>query len=168
MAPRWTSQWMRSWVDMFLCPWRGPRPFASRAEQLIRLFSVICCAGLTLVACSSSKEGPPPPRPVPSLASTTTTSAPNPTTTAPETLDSSPFSCETAFCLVYHISPAATWSDGDQVTAADFAHTVEVHQDQGLTDAANGYGTIENVEIIDDKTLLVSLTAPFGAWQSLF
>jgi peptide/nickel transport system substrate-binding protein len=54
------------------------------------------------------------------------------------------------------------------VTAADFAHTVEVHQDRGLTGAANGYDLIEDVEIIDDKTFLLSLSAPFGAWQSLF
>jgi peptide/nickel transport system substrate-binding protein len=85
-----------------------------------------------------------------------------------ETLDVSPYSCETAFCLVYHISPSATWSDGASVTASDFAHTVEVHQDSGLTDDAAAYDSIENVEIIDDKTLLLSSSVPLGAWQSLF
>lgn len=153
---------------MPLCPWRGRQRLASIAERRIRILGAFLCAGLVLVACSASEGGPPLPRPDPEVVSTTETSAPNPTTTVAETLADSPYSCETAFCLVYHVSPDASWSDGDPVTAADFAHTVEVLRDPDLTEITPGYDLIESVEIIDDKTIQLSFSVPFGAWQNLF
>jgi peptide/nickel transport system substrate-binding protein len=54
------------------------------------------------------------------------------------------------------------------VTATDFAHTLEVHQDPDLVEAAPGYNLIESFEIIDSKTFQTSFSAQYGAWQGLF
>lgn len=153
---------------MHPCPSLGPRRFASTAERLIRRLGAILCAGLVLAACSATEGGPLLPRPVPSVVSTTTTSAPEPSLAVPESLAASPYSCDTAFCLVYQISPDASWSGGDPITAEDFVHTVEIHQDSNLAEMTPGYDMIESVEVIDDKSFLLSFEELFGAWQGLF
>lgn len=135
---------------------------------MTRLVGALLCAMLGAGACSSSEGGPLLPRPVPSVVPTTTTSIPGTTTTLEATLETADYSCGTEFCLVYHIAPAAAWSDGDPITAADFAHTVEVHQDLDIADITPGYDLIEAIDVIDDKTFQLTFTAPFGAWQTLF
>lgn len=152
---------------MALCPRRGPQRFASTAERLTRLFGPLFCAGLAVTACNASEGGPVSPRPVPSVISTTT-SVPDTTTTAAAAQDTKGSSCETRFCLVYHISPTASWSDGDPVTADDFAHTVEVHQDLEIIDTTPRYDLIEAIDVIDDKTFQLNLSSPYGAWETLF
>lgn len=152
---------------MALCPRRGPQRFASTAERLTRVLGAILCAGLAITACSASEGGPLPPRPDPSVISTTATSIPD-TTTTTAALETKGSSCQTEFCLVYHISPTASWSDGDPITADDFAHTVEVHQDLERTDTTPRYDLIEAFDVIDDKTFQLSFSASFGAWQTLF
>lgn len=84
------------------------------------------------------------------------------------TLETTDYSCGTPFCLVYHIAPAAVWSDGDPITAADFAHTVEMHQGLDVADTTPRYDLIEAIDVIDDKTFQLTFSAPFGAWQTLF
>jgi peptide/nickel transport system substrate-binding protein len=153
---------------MALCPRRGPQRFASTAEHLSRLAAAFLCVGLAATACSASEGGPLSPRPVPSVATTTSTSVADTTTTAAAVLDTTGHSCETEFCLVYHISPTASWSDGDPITAADFAHTVELHQGLDSMDTTLRYDLIEAIDVIDDMTFQLSFSDSFGAWQTLF
>jgi peptide/nickel transport system substrate-binding protein len=100
--------------------------------------------------------------------STTTTSVADAMTTAAAAPDTTDHSCATDFCLVYHISPTASWSDGETITATDFAHTIEVHQELDITDTTLRYDLIEAFDVIDDKTFQLSFKASFGAWQTLF
>lgn len=124
--------------------------------------------GIALTACSPEDASPIPPRPVVTALSTTTTIPATTTTTRAETLASQGFECQSAFCLVYHIDPAASWSDGAPITAADFAHTVAVHQNPNLADRDVAFDLVESVEVVDDKTIQLSFIRPYGAWQSLF
>lgn len=151
---------------MPLFPWRGPKRFASPAERLTRLLGAALVAVFALVGCNASEGGPLLPRPVLTVGSTTTTTPPVTTTT--ETAESGAVECSSAFCLVYHIDPAASWSDGDPVVAADFAHTIALQQDPDVSGTEAGYHLIESIEVLDDKTIQLSFSSPYGAWQTLF
>lgn len=134
---------------------------------MIRLIRRVLVIGMVLTACSPTVSGPMPPRPA-QLAVTVTTE-PMPTTTqatvAGETMDAG-LDCPTAFCLVYHLNPRAQWSDGAPVTAEDLAHTVSLNQARARE--SSGYSLIAGVDVLDDRTALVSFEEPHGAWQTLF
>lgn len=123
---------------------------------------------MVVTACTPTVSGPALPRPTPLAApatSTTTSGAAATTDTGTEEGEQVP--CPTVFCLVYHIDRAATWSDGQAVRVADFAHTAEVMAEQPGADAV-GYRMIERIDALDAKTARVAFAAPFGPWQTLF
>jgi peptide/nickel transport system substrate-binding protein len=135
---------------------------------VIRLSGSLLVIAMALAACNADDASPMPPRPMVTAASTTTTVPPPTTTTGAETLASTSSVCRSAFCLVYHIDPAASWSDGEPITASDFAHTAALHQDPNLADRDAAFDLVESVEVVDEKTIQLSFSQPYGAWQSLF
>lgn len=77
---------------------------------------------------------------------------------------------------VYKINPDAVWSDGEPITADDFAFTWNIEKS---SDPANGgcdsllsttgYDQIDSVEGTDNgKTVTVTYATPYSDWQSLF
>lgn len=75
---------------------------------------------------------------------------------------------------VYHLNPAAVWSDGAPISAADFAYSwhVSTTTDQGGCDGAvstTGYEDVAAVTGSDGgRTVTVTYAKPFSDWQSLF
>ncbi len=75
--------------------------------------------------------------------------------------------------VVYHISSAATWSDGVEITAADFSYNwkmqLQVGSDLPASDPIGGYRDISSVTGSGGgKTVTVVFSKPFADWQSLF
>jgi peptide/nickel transport system substrate-binding protein len=74
----------------------------------------------------------------------------------------------------YHLNPAATWSDGTPITAADFAYAwhVSTSTDQGGCAGNMSTAGLENISGItgsdNGKTVTVTYAEPFSDWQSLF
>lgn len=76
----------------------------------------------------------------------------------------------------YEISDDAIWSDGTPITVADFEFTWQLQRSSDPADGGcesllgtTGYDQIESVEAgDDDKTAVVTFSAPFPDWQSLF
>lgn len=124
--------------------------------------------GIVLSACSPSGAGPPVPRPIVSAAAAPTTTVVESLSTAADARQNSAPECSAALCLVYHIDPDASWANGEPVTADDFAHTVEVNRRTTIPGAEPGYSLVGDVEVMDDKTLRVELTARYGPWRNLF
>ena len=135
---------------------------------MTRLIRSVLVVAVTLSACTPVQAGPPVPRPVipadapPSTVFVTTTS-PDGTSDTADAVE-----CDAALCLIYHIDPAASWSDGEPVTAADFAHTVDVHRDPAQPGIDAGYSAIEVVDVIDQQTIRLDLAEGYGLWQALF
>jgi peptide/nickel transport system substrate-binding protein len=115
--------------------------------------------GLLVVSCTQSGTGPNLPRPRSSSAGTITSTADAPTTTT-EPTTANP-DCLAAFCIVYHLSEGALWSDGRPVTAEDFA-TTAANMPESV------YESVRSVEIIDPNNIKVLLNTPLGAWESMF
>src|SRR4051812_34300344 len=75
---------------------------------------------------------------------------------------------------VYHLNPAAVWSDDTPIDAADFAYTwhVSTSTDQGGCDGNVSTAGVENISAVtgsdDDRTVTVTYATPFSDWQSLF
>jgi peptide/nickel transport system substrate-binding protein len=104
---------------------------------------------------------------------TSTTVATVATTASPDssaiTTTSEVARCPDVFCLVYHIRPEASWSDGRPVTAADFVFTQQVRSDpRAPAQTRMGYDLVTDVTEIDDKTVQFSLAEVYGPWQTLF
>jgi peptide/nickel transport system substrate-binding protein len=118
---------------------------------------------LLLVACSGPAVSPGLPRPA--ISTTPTTTVPPTTTTTIDPAVVLSTECPTSFCLVYAISPEASWSDGTPVTADDFVHTFDTFREEG---AEPGYQLVSTIDVIDDKRLRVVFGEPFGGWQQLF
>jgi peptide/nickel transport system substrate-binding protein len=136
---------------------------------MTRLIRSVLLAGVILSACNPTQAGPPVPRPLVSAAEATSTTFVVTTTTPDGTAETAmPVECDAALCLVYHIDPDATWSDGDPVTAEDFAHTVEVHRDPSQPGTVDGYSAIESVEVVDETTIRLEFDEGYGPWQTLF
>ncbi|MGH3650939.1 MAG: ABC transporter substrate-binding protein [Acidimicrobiia bacterium] len=129
----------------------------------------VCLSALAIlvVSCDTTVSGPRLPRPQSPAARTVQTTVPTTTTTLDEATALAT-GCPTPFCLVYHIDSDAAWSDGEPVSSADFAHTVELHRDPRIEDPVPGYEMVSGVDVIDDRTLRVVFTERFGGWQTLF
>src|SRR3954452_9760660 len=75
---------------------------------------------------------------------------------------------------VYHLNPAAAWSDGTAISADDFAYTwhVSTTPDQGGCDGTMSTAGLEDISSVtgsdDGRTVTVTYAAPFADWQSLF
>lgn len=136
---------------------------------MTRFIRSVLLAGVLLAACNPTEMGPPVPRPMISAAAATSSTVVVSTTSPEEVADTADVvQCEAALCLVYHIEPDATWADGAPVTAADFAHTVDIHRDPSLLGSGAGYSALEAVEVIDEKTIRLDFGEGYGPWQSLF
>lgn len=125
-----------------------------------RTLALLALLALFVGACTTATEESP----TSTADSVTSTTLPPATTTTTQ-----PDPCADVFCLVYHINPDATWSDGVPVTANDFLFTYET-----ITDPINGrpdpvgYELITNVAMVDAKTVIFSFSAVYGPWQTLF
>ena len=135
----------------------------SRFSARVRL----CVVAVLVVSCTPTVSGPALPRPTPLAAPASTTTLAVTTTPAASEEDSEAVTCPTEFCLVYHIDRSASWSDGQPVTASDFAYTAAVLGEipGGDTD---GYRQIEQVDVLNTKMARVVFGAPYGPWQTLF
>src|SRR3954471_6622583 len=75
---------------------------------------------------------------------------------------------------VYHLNPAAVWSDGTAITADDFAYTwhVSTTPDQGGCDGTMSTTGLQDISAVtgsdDGRTVTVTYATPFADWQSLF
>jgi peptide/nickel transport system substrate-binding protein len=78
--------------------------------------------------------------------------------------------------VTYHLNPDAVWSDGEPITADDFAFSwnLQKSNDPAAGGCAallstTGYDQITAVEGADDgKTVTVTLGTPFADWKGLF
>ena len=74
--------------------------------------------------------------------------------------------------VTYEINPDANWSDGEPITADDFAFMWEAQSDAESAFApagTNGYEAIESVEGSEDgKTVTVTFAEPYADWRALF
>jgi len=70
--------------------------------------------------------------------------------------------------VTYKLNPKAVWSDGVQVTAADFQYTYD--QIVNGTDIydTTGYSSVESVTAPDPQTVVVTYAEPYASWKSLF
>lgn len=131
-----------------------------RGWGLVALLSML---SLLVVTCSGSVSQP----------TTTTDALPVPTTSttipASTTTSSDVAPCPDVFCVVYHIRPQATWSDGSPVVSDDFVYTYQVLADP-TNDATDqpAYALVSEYQVIDQKTVLFAFTEKYGAWQTLF
>lgn len=129
---------------------------------------------MTLTACTPQTEATDVPRPTPESVTTTRAVELESSTAASTTTDvlkgveppGAAGECPAAFCLVYHIAPEAMWSDGSQVTAADFVATIGADLDP--REPRPGYELITNTEAYDPKTVRVDFAEPYGPWPTLF
>ncbi len=77
---------------------------------------------------------------------------------------------------VYTINPDAVWSDGEPITADDFAFTSKVQDTEfagecpdGGVLSTTGYEQIESIEGSDDgKTVTVTYETPYADWKGQF
>ncbi len=118
---------------------------------------------LVVAACAGATTG-----------ETTTTAGREPTTTVAEAATTTEFQavegdCPDAFCVLYHIHPDATWSDGTPVTADDFAFTYETTINPVLDiTSRDGYDQMTGYEVVDDKTFLAIFGEIYAPWRTLF
>lgn len=106
---------------------------------------------LVLAACTAA----------PVVTSTTVTTLPALTTS---TTVVNP--CPDVFCVVMHIDPEASWSDGTPVTAADFAYTLE--QARSGMGSEPGYDLVTGLAAGPDGEVVVAFSDVTGAFLGLF
>lgn len=134
-----------------------------RLARAIALISVVAVVG-----CSPVAAGPALPRPAQPASIVTTTTPPPATTTTLDEASILATRCPAPFCLVYHIDDDAVWSDGAPVVAADFVRTVEALGRPAAGEPVAGYDLVREIETVDDKTVRLLFSEPYGAWESLF
>jgi peptide/nickel transport system substrate-binding protein len=79
------------------------------------------------------------------------------------------FTRKPPFTLVYHIRPAARWSDGVPVSARDFVFTFRASLE--LKDELSAHDLVEyvrRVRAVGAKTVRVDLRSRFAGWRGLF
>ncbi len=126
-----------------------------------RLLAVV----VIVAGCAPAAAGPELPRPAlatPSV-STSTTEATTTTVGAAETMATT---CPGDLCLIYHIDPDATWSNGAAVSVDDFVRTLSVMSD--TDDSPSIYRQVESLDPIDRTTFRVVLDGDVGSWPLLF
>jgi peptide/nickel transport system substrate-binding protein len=70
--------------------------------------------------------------------------------------------------VVYHINPAAKWSDGQPITSSDYKYTWDqVAHGKSIYDRT-GYQDIQGVDDSDPHTAVVTFKTPYGGWKGLF
>ena len=70
--------------------------------------------------------------------------------------------------VTYKLNPKAVWSDGVQITSADFQYTWD--QIVNGTDIydTTGYASVESVGTPDPQTVVVTYSEPYASWKALF
>ncbi len=73
------------------------------------------------------------------------------------------------FTVTYKIRPDAKWSDGRQITSADYAATLSTYMNKSwdITSRA-GYEDIARVVRVNAKTARVVFKKPYAGWKDLF
>jgi len=72
------------------------------------------------------------------------------------------------FQLTYNINPAAEWNDGTPITSEDFMFTIETflnEKNDMSTRAGYEVMDVENIEMPDDKTIVIPFTEPYAGWK---
>lgn len=70
--------------------------------------------------------------------------------------------------VTYKLNPKAVWSDGVQITAADFQYTYdEIVNGTDIYDTT-GYASVESVTAPDPQTVVVTYAEPYASWKALF
>jgi peptide/nickel transport system substrate-binding protein len=70
--------------------------------------------------------------------------------------------------LTLHLRDDIVWSDGKPITSADFVFTYEmVMSDANAVTSQYPYDQVKSVEAPDERTVVVTFTTPFAAWQAL-
>jgi peptide/nickel transport system substrate-binding protein len=72
------------------------------------------------------------------------------------------------FQLTYHINPEAEWNDGTPITSEDFMFTIETYLDEKNDMSTRaGYESmdVENIEMPDEKTIVIPFTEPYAGWK---
>ncbi len=133
-----------------------------------RVRRLLLVLGFLLTACTPTLAGPPVPRPLVTAAEAATTTTVVESLSTTDVAESATPECSAALCLVYHIHPDASWADGDPVIADDFVNTVDLNRASTTPGASVGYSLIGDMEVVDDKTLRIELTARHGQWRDLF
>ncbi len=129
----------------------------TRSPALLAALTLVlaACAGATTVQTTTTAG-----------AEATTTAAEETTTTEFEAVEGD---CPDAFCVLYHIHPDATWSDGTPITAEDFAFTYETTINPVLDiTSRDGYDKMTGYEVVDDKTFLAIFGEVYAPWRTLF
>lgn len=71
--------------------------------------------------------------------------------------------------ITFTIREGITWSDGEEFTADDLAFTVGVAQDEASAARPEPeYAMIESTEVVDDTTLVATLSQPTPSYLELF
>jgi peptide/nickel transport system substrate-binding protein len=83
------------------------------------------------------------------------------------------FTTRPPFTLTYHIRPAARWSDGVPISAADFVFTHQAHlalaRREALSYSFTPYvALVRSVTAVDRKTVKVVLRSRYAGWRGLF
>jgi len=70
--------------------------------------------------------------------------------------------------VTYKLNPEAVWSDGTQITCADFEYTWDqIATGEDIYDPT-GYVDISGIEAKDDTTCVATFSKPYAGWRSLF
>ena len=91
----------------------------------------------------------------------------------PSIVSSATFTSRPPFVLTYRIRPAARWSDGVPITAADFLFTHRAHLSLSRKGVLNEdlqtlLGRVRRVTAVDSKTVRIVLRSRFAGWRRLF
>lgn len=70
--------------------------------------------------------------------------------------------------VTYELNPEAVWSDGEQITCADYVYTWDqVVNGEDIYDKT-GFQDIESVECPDPQTVVTTYSTPYASWKGLF
>jgi peptide/nickel transport system substrate-binding protein len=73
------------------------------------------------------------------------------------------------FTLTYHIKPKAKWSDGKQVTAADWIFTWRLFIDpKNEVAGRSGYDSIVRAKAVNSKTVRFTFKQPYAPYKTIF
>jgi ABC-type transport system substrate-binding protein len=126
---------------------------------------LVVALAVGVASCTPVAAGPELPRPAQPAGQGSLPEAV--TTTTVDAADVTMSDCPTDLCLVYHLDPAARWSDGSRVTADDLIWTAGVFTGS-VASPDSPYAHISALDALDPSTLRLALDGPIGSWQDLF
>jgi peptide/nickel transport system substrate-binding protein len=70
--------------------------------------------------------------------------------------------------VTYTLRSDVTWSDGEPITSADLKYTaLQIRDGEDILDKT-GYSLIDDIATPDAQTAVVTFTAPYAGWKTLF